>query len=327
MSRWRLRTPSRLHFGLLAWGPQSPRQFGGVGLMIDEPRLELTAEAAEAWQADGPLARRALDIAESVAGRLTHEGVRPIPARIQIERAPTEHTGLGVGTQLSLAVTRGILAVAGLPEPSIAQLASLTGRGQRSGIGLHGFVHGGLIVDGGHGALGAVPPLLARLSFPPEWGVLVIQPARVTGLHGLDELRAFADLPPIADRITDRLCRLVLLGLLPAVMDRDLESFGAALTELQQQVGKCFASAQGGIYARPELEAIVAELGDQGLHGVGQSSWGPTLYGFSGTSPEQREYIRERIRSRIGLQENGIFWTQASRSGCWLGQDEETRSC
>src|SRR5205823_6018839 len=82
--------------------------------------------------------------------------------------------------------------------------------------------------------------------------------------------------PSISEPLTDRLCRLVLLGLLPAVVERNLNDFGEALAELQQLVGRCFASAQGGIYARPELDLIVAELRSQGLQGVGQSSWGPT---------------------------------------------------
>jgi beta-ribofuranosylaminobenzene 5'-phosphate synthase len=318
MSRIQIRTPSRLHFGLLAWGPHSPRQFGGVGLMIEAPRLELSAEPASEWRADGPLARRALHVADRVAGRLAADGNRVPPLHLRIQHAPDEHVGLGVGTQLSLAVARAILALSDLPEPSIDTLSTLTGRGQRSGIGLHGFVHGGLIVDGGRRGPEGSPPLLSRLTFPPDWAILVVQPRRFTGLHGTEELRAFAELPPIADPVTDRLCRLVLLGLLPAVLERDLESFGAALTELQQQVGRCFAPAQGGLYARPELEAIVNELRILGLHGVGQSSWGPTLYAFSDHAPDRRQTILERIRARFDLAGDAVFWTQGSPRGSRL---------
>jgi beta-RFAP synthase len=320
MSRFRIATPSRLHFGLLAWGPQCPRQFGGVGLMIETPRLELSAEPAHAWRAEGPLAARALEVAERLANRLTAQGKGTglIPASIQIEQAPAEHVGLGVGTQLSLAVARLVFAVSGLAPPSIDELARLTGRGQRSGIGLHGSVHGGLIVDGGRRGPEGTPPLLCQAAFPAEWAILVIQPQPFTGLHGTEELRAFAELPPIADQVTDRLCRLVLLGVLPAVLERDLESFGAALTELQQQVGQCFATVQGGIYARPELEAIAGDLRAEGLHGVGQSSWGPTLYAFSTQPPDQRRLILERIRSRFGLREHALFWTRACPGGSRL---------
>jgi beta-RFAP synthase len=268
------------------------------------------------------LAGRALEVARRVAGRLEVEGIRLAPARLRIQQAPDEHVGLGVGTQLSLAVARALFAVSELPPPSLQQLSALTGRGQRSGIGLHGFVHGGLIVDGGRRGPEGIPPLLSRVAFPPEWAILVIQPRRFTGLHGTEELRAFTELPPIADRVTDRLCRLVLLGLLPAVAERDLESFGAALTELQQQVGRCFAPAQGGIYARPELEAIVNDLRAQGLHGVGQSSWGPTLYSFSNHPPDRRQMILEQTRSRFGLRDDVLFWTQASAEGSRLERIE-----
>ena len=47
MTRLTLRTPSRLHFGLLSWGSKSARQFGGVGLMIDAPGLEIIAQPSE----------------------------------------------------------------------------------------------------------------------------------------------------------------------------------------------------------------------------------------------------------------------------------------
>ena len=108
-----------------------------------------------------------------------------------------------------------------------------------------------------------------------------MQPPGERGLHGPDEVRAFAKLPPIAERVTDRLCRLVLLEILPAVIERDLPAFGAPSSELQAHVGACFAPAQGGIYTSPQAAAIVDELQRVGFVGVGQSSWGPTLYAFS----------------------------------------------
>ncbi len=229
MTRYRLTTPSRLHFGLLGWGPQSHRQFGGVGLMIDEPWLELTAEPAEVMSADGPHAPRILEITRSVVSKLRAEGREPSPIRFRIDRAPAEHVGLGLGTQLSLSVARILCAASGESEPSIERLAPLTGRGRRSGIGLHGFAHGGLIVDGGRRNPAGIPPLLCRMELPADWSILVVQPPRIQGLHGAGERHAFESLPPIPETVTDRLCRLVLLGLLPAVQENDLETFGAAL--------------------------------------------------------------------------------------------------
>ncbi|HEV3164491.1 MAG TPA: beta-ribofuranosylaminobenzene 5'-phosphate synthase family protein [Isosphaeraceae bacterium] len=319
----RLRTPSRLHFGLLAWNPSSARQFGSVGLMIEAPGLELLAQQAPIWQAEGPLARRALQVADRVSARLAQRGTPSPAVRFRILRAAPEHAGLGTGTQLGLAVARVLTTMAGLPDTTVATLAELADRGLRSGIGLHGFLCGGLLVDGGRrtSETAGIPPLLSRLEFPSDWSILVVLPATNPGLHGPYELQAFAHLPPILDSVTDRLCRLVLLGLLPAVAERDLPQFDAALTELQRLVGQSFAPAQGGIYAHADLEPIVASMRSEGLRGVGQSSWGPALYGFSAEPAEARMEILKTLRERFDLTADAAFWTVANATGSVLTKE------
>ena len=315
MPRLVLRTPSRLHFGLLSWGPQAARQFGGVGLMIEAPGLTIAAEPADSWEASGPLATRVLDFAGRAAGRLASRGRFVRPASFEIVGAPPEHVGLGVGTQLGLGVARLVSELAGVRGPTVEDLAELSGRGLRSGIGLHGFAKGGLIVDGGRASPEGIPPLLARLDFPVEWSVLVVIPRQGPGLHGPREVRAFAELPPSPEALTDRLCRLVLLGLLPAAIERDLPRFGEALEEIQGRVGQGFAAAQGGTFARPELEAVVREMRAAGLHGVGQSSWGPALYGFSDDPAGERLATLDRLIARLGLEADSAFWTAANLHG------------
>jgi len=315
MTGIRIRTPSRLHFGLLGWGPLASRQFGGVGLMIDAPGIELIAEPASSWTVEGPLAIRIEPLVTQLRERMRQTGVTLSPARIRIVRAPREHVGLGVGTQLSLAAARVVLKLAGVTEPSVDQLARLTGRGYRSGIGLHGFQQGGLIVDGGRKRETEIPPLLARVPFPEDWSILIVQPRGLSGLHGPDEVRAFADLPPIAQDVTDRLCRLVLLGILPAVIERDLPAFGAALSELQARVGACFAPAQGGIYTSPRAATIVEELKLLGFVGVGQSSWGPSLYAFTERTSSVIVALTDRLRKQFDLDESSVFWTKATNQG------------
>jgi beta-RFAP synthase len=311
----RIRTPSRLHFGLLGWGPELRRQFGGVGLMIELPGVVLSAVPAPNWKVEGPLQWRVEQIVNLLLGRLLEAG-RPLPPmRIQVDNAPEEHVGLGVGTQLSLAVATMVLKLAGMPIATVEELARLTGRGARSGIGLHGFYHGGLIVDGGWNRANEIPPLVARAPFPEEWAVLVIQPLGERGLHGPDELRAFAGLPPIAREVADALCRLVLLEMLPAVYERDLQSFGGALAELQAKVGACFAPAQGGVFTGAQATAIVRELARLGFVGAGQSSWGPTLYAFTEDSDGEMDVRAERLRRQFDLAPGAIFWTKAANQG------------
>jgi beta-RFAP synthase len=283
--------------------------------MIRSPGIELEVEPAPAWKVEGPLATRVEEITTRIRARILETGTVLPPARIRIERAPAEHVGLGVGTQLSLAVARAILRLAGMPEPTVEQLAGLTGRGGRSGIGLHGFHLGGLIVDGGRKGEIECPPLLVRLKFPEDWSILIVQPPGERGLHGPLERRAFENLPLYAPGVTDALCRLVLLEILPAVIERDLQAFGAALGELQARVGECFSAAQGGIFTSAEATAIVEYLKRRGFVGVGQSSWGPTLYAFAHCSEYDLVASVNGLRERFGLVESAIFHTRADNEG------------
>lgn len=317
-SRLTITAPGRLHFGLLAWGEGHHRQFGGVGLMIEAPGLAAESRPSDSWSASGPLADRALATIRGVADRLGREGRAVHPLHLTIHRAPPEHAGLGTGTQLSLAVARLVLAASGEADPSIARLAALTGRGRRSGIGLHGSALGGLIVDGGRSADSPFPPLLSRVEFPRDWSILVAIPPAPPGFAGDREVQAFARLPAVPTATVDRLCRLVLLGLLPAAAEADLPAFGAALTDLQREVGRGFAPAQGGLFAHPRLEAVAASMRRLGLGGVGQSSWGPTLFGIALHDPDRQAAVARSLREEHGLDPSALVWTTASDAGARL---------
>ena len=62
-------------------------------------------------------------------------------------------------------------------------------------------------------------------------------------------------------------------GLLPALQERDLETFGEALYDLQHIVGTCFASAQGGVYAHKRLQEIVDRMREQGIDARTLDRW------------------------------------------------------
>jgi beta-RFAP synthase len=283
--------------------------------MIDSPGIDLIAEPAEHWVAEGHLASRVERIIAHLRDQTYEPGIHLVPARVCVQNAPDEHLGLGVGTQLSLAVARAVLKLAGLDDRSPSELARLTGRGSRSGIGLHGFQHGGLIVDGGRNHDSDIRPLVARMRFPEEWSVLIVQPEGVGGLHGVDEKEAFAKLPPISRAEGDSLFQLITREVLPAVLNRDLYAFGAALGEMQERVGTAFAPAQGGIYATRHAALIVNELEHLGFAGAGQSSWGPTLYAFSELPREEIDRRAVELRARFALAQSSVFCTTATNEG------------
>jgi beta-RFAP synthase len=198
-----------------------------------------------------------------------------------------------------------------MPTPRLAQWV---GRGERSAIGVHGFAQGGLIVEGGKLDPDAVSPLLLGHDFPEPWHVVLVIPSQLQGISGQRERDAFARMPAIPAAASGRMCRHVLLGLIPALLEHDLDDFGRALYELQLAVGECFAQAQGGVYGDPLLERIVGFVRSRGIQGVGQSSWGPTLYAFT---RDEHEALRlaDAIRREFPLSPGEVFITNAQNCG------------
>ena len=302
----RVTTPCRLHFGLLhvptlenAHWPNEPalpiRRFGGVGMMIDSERHELTVtvEAANEWSAVGPSADRALGFAKRVV-EASPVSCRT-PLQVVVKNCPPEHTGLGVGTQLGLAVARAVTTELWGWEVDAVQLATMVGRGERSGIGVHGFAHGGFIVDAGKTGTSGVGQIISRTDFP-NWPIVLIQPSLAANWFGDREQQVFARSRDHAEsiRLTERMCRLVLLGLLPALHEGDYCTFGEALYEYNHAAGEPFVLDQGGIYASPQAKAIVKCVRDVGVSGVGQSSWGPTLFAIC-EDIEQAQSLKARL--------------------------------
>ena len=132
-----VRTPSRLHFGLLAFdGSWSSRQFGGVGLMIRYPDVKVQIELASDFTGAGRMSDRAVEFAKRFATNAIDGGLierDDLPGvSVRVVRVPRPHTGLGTGTQLGMAVGRALTRLVTLDDAvSPAQLAMLVGRGQR----------------------------------------------------------------------------------------------------------------------------------------------------------------------------------------------------
>jgi beta-RFAP synthase len=296
----RVTAPSRLHFGLFhvpvpgaTDGPVVSRSFGGVGLMIDQPGLVVTAKRADNWQFEGMLASRAQLFALRFMQSLPEAERKPF--QVLVEQCPPEHTGLGVGTQLGLAVARALSEETGNSGLTAEELAARVGRGERSAVGVHGFDAGGLIVEPGKRDGEAISPLLTRVRLPDEWRVVVLTPPNPGPWHGSREREAFAGARTAG--ATDALCRIVLMEMLPAAIGDDLDGFGEAVYEFNRKAGEPFTAAQGGQYAGPEITQLVADVRGMGVRGVGQSSWGPSVFAVVGSEAEA-VLLAYRFRSR-----------------------------
>lgn len=277
--RVEVRAPSRLHFGMFGFGPLVPRQFGGVGVMIDDPCLRLRITPNREFRATGPDHERAVAFARlwsAAEGRL-----REPECLIEIVEAPPVHAGLGSGTQLGLAVAAGLDAWAGRPRRNAPTLAKIVGRGKRSAVGIHGFDRGGLIVEAGKTSSDEISPLVERVALPHEWRILLAVPDSASGPTGSDEQQAFDRLPPVSLAAHEELWRQVQDNLLPAARAAEFERFATSVERFGRLAGECFATAQGGPYNGPVVTSLVEAQRARGLRGVGQSSWGPAVYAWT----------------------------------------------
>jgi beta-ribofuranosylaminobenzene 5'-phosphate synthase len=283
----RISAPARLHLGFLDLQGGLGRRFGSLGLALEGLATRLTVYPAAEVSAAGPAAARAASCARAVLERLGLAG----GVHVALAEAIPEHMGLGSGTQLSLAVGIGVARLYGL-DCTAADLARLTGRGARSGIGIGAFEQGGFLVDGGHGAASGVPPIVSRVPFPAHWRAVLVLDTRRPGLHGSAEREAFRSLPPFPPQAAAHICRLVLMQVLPALVESDIDAFGRGITQIQTLVGDHFAPAQGGRFASPAVAAALEWFRSQGVAGVGQSSWGPTGFALVGSEDSARELVR-----------------------------------
>ena len=207
------------------------------------------------------------------------------------------HAGLGSGTKLGLAVARGIFALAGRPaEPEL--LARASGRGARSSVGAWTFAAPGLVVEAGVTDDGDLEPAADART---DAGVVALPagaahrrprvcPATPRSASSIELRRS----PPAEPSVA----RLLLTSLLPGLQRGDIEEFGAALSEIQRQIGAIFADRQGGVF-HPSAAPLIEALGSLGVGAVGQSSWGPTVYGIV-SDPARAADVAERLRELVG---------------------------
>jgi beta-RFAP synthase len=278
---------------MLAVAGDGDRRFGGLGVSVSRPAVVLEARPADELSAEGADAERALAFARRSRDALGLTG----GAHLRVVDAIPQHVGLGSGTKLALAVARALAALErrDVDAPGLAEAA---GRAARSAVGMWTFALGGLVVEGGHRPGDERPaPLLAHHPMPEDWRAVLVLPAAAPGLSGGAEEEAFRRLVPAPER-SAVIAQLVLTALLPALVERELEEFGAALTRIQALVGDSFADAQGGRF-HPHAGALVEALLRFGAAGAGQSSWGPTVYGVVGSEAAARELAR-RMENVVG---------------------------
>jgi beta-ribofuranosylaminobenzene 5'-phosphate synthase len=308
-----VKTPARLHLGLIDMNGDLGRMFGGLGVGIDHPNIIVEAENAENFSVTG----QETDLATVLAKRFfSAYKVKP-KVHINVVQAIPAHIGLGSGTQFSLAIATALASLFDV-EATIPELAVAMGRARRTAVGTSIFERGGFVVDGGKNPKTTkCPPLIYRQPFPNEWRFIVVVPNLKEGLSNSEENHAFDRLNKMSPEDVGQICRLIMLKLLPALAEHEIESFGSALTKIQVITGNHFAQAQGGTYASPAAAECIDFLKKAGAFGVGQSSWGPALYAI--IKKEEAKALLSKVKAYLREGAGGqAFIAKANNKGATI---------
>ena len=231
-------SPSRLHLTLIDLNAELGRVDGGAGITLESPR------PGNFWQLKLIISKSSVILFSQARCEklqmlcfLTGKGIR-----LHINDSLPDHVGLGSGTQAALSAAAAINKIYGLGK-SVRELAVAVGRGGTSGIGVAAFENGGFILDGGHkfkdkgafspSAASHVPPgpVLFRRDFP-DWPIVLAIP-NTKGAHDAEEVDIFKKYCPIPLAEVQEICHVILMQMLPALVEEDLESFGRAINHFQ----------------------------------------------------------------------------------------------
>ncbi|MGI9177010.1 MAG: hypothetical protein ACR2IT_04040 [Pirellulales bacterium] len=328
-----VRAPARLHLGMLSFGVPGTRAFGGVGMMLDRPAVQVRLRRSDRLEARGLHAERALEYAKACSEFWRIGGAG---CAIEIVAAPAAHVGLGSGTQLGLVIAAGMRhlfrlgpeanAPPATPHPvqdelhptehdwlfdvrDALELARAVGRGRRSCVGVYGFSRGGLIVEAGRmmrenagpddDVTREFSPMVARVRLPAAWRCVLLVARDATGLSGEAERAAFGRLAPVPREVTAELSRIALVDMLPAAVEGKFIEFSLAVRNYGAIAGVPFqAESQKLSYAQATAD-LLELLTELGAPGCTQSSWGPAVMACCETL-EKAGVLVDRLES-LGL--------------------------
>ena len=318
MTRVIVSAPARLHLGDI-----DPFGIGRLGyapiLAIDRPRTVVEASKSDFLAVSG------LETADArVYAKRTLEKFNLPGVKVRVLDSSLRHFGFGSTTQLSLSIGKAITLAYGL-DVGIVDLAKALRR--PSAGGLHAFQKGGFIVSGGfkikrgeednmkHEAL--IPPLIFRVDFPEKWRFLIVNPFRAPaspdGEAEEEKLKKLQVRRPPTQLIRE--AYFVLMSkLIPSVIEEDAQVFGEALTKIQLLVGRIYKPVQGNVF-NPASKWVIQILRRNGALGIGQSSWGPTVYAFV-ENEEKAVTLENAIRDAIADRAE-MFIAKADNSGVY----------
>lgn len=313
--------PSRLHLGLIDMHGALGRVDGGIGITLQDPHtlLEVKSHATVEVHGTDP---GSVGVVRDVATRLLHQLGIKRGVDITIRSSYARHIGLGSGTSLALSTAYALCRLYD-KNITIRDLSRTVGRGGTSGIGTAAFESGGFIIDGGHSfgktgekitfcpssaSSGVQPgPVTVRQQFPENWNICIAIPFVPPGANGSQEQDIFTKYCPVPLHEVREICHEVLMRMLPAVADHDIEQFGKSVNSLQSLGFKKVELSLQPDY----FQGLLKEMRQSGAVGAGMSSFGPALYAISDTGMDD---IMQASQEYMDQNQGGELFVTSGRN-------------
>ncbi|WGI17690.1 beta-ribofuranosylaminobenzene 5'-phosphate synthase family protein [Methanonatronarchaeum sp. AMET-Sl] len=299
--------PARLHLGFINLSDEYPLRYGGVGLAIQEPRNKFKIKKSNQTtiKTNQNIPESHIEsIRERTEKIVRYLGVGGV--EVEVESVIPMHKGFGSGTQTTLSILTAIKHLYDT-EVDVELVAEDLGRFKYSRVGLNTFRDGGFVVEAGETGQ------IYRTNFPKEWKILIAVPPG-TGVSGKKEQKALQKLLPTTPRYTEKVSAEILCRMIPSI-NKDLQEFNKAIHNIQQQMGQTFKPIQNGQYATKKGQKLTKKL-QKISKGVGQSSWGPTIYQI--TNKQNIKKSRKQAKKII----KNVFITNPDNQGATIKKND-----
>lgn len=209
------------------------------------------------------------------------------------------HIGLGSGTQISMAIVEAFNCEFNL-EMNIHEKAKLAGSGGTSSVGVYCFKRGGYVLDAGRlfptekSSIGPsekysfdkLPPIIASY-YLPNWNMFLLIPQTDQYIEGNVEQQLFQKYTPIPSSEADEICKWILKGIMPAIVEKNYDSFCYSIEQIMNLGFRLREISHYGRY----ISDRISFLKRIGAKGVGMSSFGPTVFGFFDSEKKKQEIL------------------------------------
>jgi predicted sugar kinase len=320
--------------------PGAPHCFGGLGLMVSLPSVELTGEAhSPTCELPTPTRlsnislpeepnywrSRLLSILRDTSKRLPK--LADSNTDIHWPTLPEPHIGFGSGTQFACAAVRLLMLLSELnsnaSDPNLKgngitldqagreefrTILHDVGRCKRSHIGMNGFLDGGLIFDRGLGYEDLTDIQVTEdtqrtrsFGFPESWRILVLWEPHYSGDAGEKEQALFDECSLRENPFREEMIQLALSEVLPGAQTQDWHRFSQAIGRYGECAGEVFRSVQGDVYRSERIRFWVDTIRSLGIYGVGQSSWGPVVFAIL-PDDDQAQWLKAHLERHLQPQ-------------------------